>query len=859
MEELEPYVNQTNEQVMSQDTHLRRLRWLSWILLSLIIIGFIILIIVLRGLCTDEWYVRFLGLSDRLCQSSSMGSSKSTQQLSLSGNTLTISDGNSIVLPVSEVPLTTTGASGLNGSAGATGLQGATGSTGPAGPVEPCSIMNTYFCQGGNSFGTTAQLGTNDTQDLQIITAGTSAQLVDAMGNVVTNKLVTIGSLPTATFTNSYSNEVMPGNILNPVATTTFTDSNLNRLYTESSNISGSSGNLGWVVNSTLSDTELNLLAAIGASIQGGNGLVGQFIGVTVTDSNNLIGQFGDGLGGSSITSSSNIMGSSAGISPISNSNHLLVDLNASSLTDSTRGIASLSGVTASDITQSVVIDNSATLNSVTYSLVNGSAINATNIYATALVGSDINATDLTRVAATGVGVTLDTLVNTNVTGFAISVSDTSWANINSFDTSLTNGAWINFIGHGSTIDTLFDFTGEINNSTIDHFQFGNALIANSTVTDSSGFVALVNRANVNNVTNLYGAFGGYCQSTDPLGPYYCSNGYDIKFDIIDSDALVGTTHWTNIHGAQGNFFNLSATDPLVFSSTVTNVDNSFLQGRDVTFSEVSRSIVLGNNQDIQNLASTIAIGSNLTLDGLTNSILMGSNVSLTDTGDNDYSFLGSNAGGNINTRINSNGYDSWLNLAGGKVGLGTNTPANKLDVTDTTDDTPASFTGTSGTCTVDTNAGSLSCVSDQKLKTNILSINNGLDIINQLQGVTYNWRVNPDGSQVAGFIAQDVAKVLPNLVTTLPDGTLTLNKEGIMPYIVEAVKQQNGNIDKANQQLTDQGVQLSSISDQLKIIVERLDSNDKKLLDQQQQIDDLKAEVKQLKQTSVPATTLTP
>lgn len=859
MEEFEQMTTQPAQLPGDPDVHTRRLRWLSWILLALVIISFILLIIVIRGLCTDEWYIRLLGLSDRLCQSSSVGSAKTPQQLSLDGNTLKISDGNSIVLPVIETPTTATGANGSNGLNGSMGATGATGAVGPAGPGDPCSIMNTYFCQGGNSFGTTAQLGTNDNQDLQIVTNGTNSQLVDAMGNIVTNKLVTIGSLPTATFSNSYSNEVMPGNILNPVATTTFTDSNLNRLYTESSTITGSSGNLGWVVNSALADTGLNLLAAIGANIQGGNGLVGQFIGVTVTSSSNLIGQFGDYGGGSSITSSSNIMGSTSGISTISGSNHILVDLNSSSLAGSSRGVASLSGVTAAGVTQSIVIDNSATLSTVTNSLINGSAINADNIYATALVGSDIHATDLTRVAVTGVGVTLDTLINTNVTGFAVNVTDASWSNINSLGSSYTNLDWTNIIGHDSTVSDLHDFTGQINYSTITGMGFGVGVVANSTVNSSGGLGGNFNYANIDNSTNLFGAFGGYCQSTDPLGPYYCSNGYNIKFDVINSDALVGTSRWTDISDSTRNFLNLNSTDPLLFSSSISSVTNSFLQGKDVAFANVDRSIVLGDNQAIQNQTGTIAIGNNLTLDGLTGSILMGSNVSLTDTGDNDYSFLGSNAGGTINTRINSNGYDSWLNLSGGKVGLGTNTPANKLDVTDTSDNTPASFTGTSGTCTVDTNAGSLSCVSDQKLKTNILSINNGLDIISQLQGVTYNWKVDPSGDQVAGFIAQDVQKVLPNLVTTLPDGTLTLNKEGIMPYIVEAVKQQNGNIDKANQQLTDQGVQLSSISDQLKTIVERLDSNDQKLLDQQQQIDDLKAEVKQLKQTPTPVTTQVP
>ncbi len=244
----------------------------------------------------------------------------------------------------------------------------------------------------------------------------------------------------------------------------------------------------------------------------------------------------------------------------------------------------------------------------------------------------------------------------------------------------------------------------------------------------------------------------------------------------------------------------VDTTDPLaVTPSSLTNVNHSFVSGI------------------------------NLTISGLDHSLFIGNNATITDVGPGayDYSFIGSDSSGNINTRINNKGNDSWVNLSGGKFGIGSNTPANKLDVTDTSDDTPASFTGTSGTCTVDTNAGSLSCVSDAKLKTNILSITNGIDIINQLQGVTYNWRVNPDGSQVAGFIAQDVAKVLPNLVTTLPDGTLTLNKEGIMPYIVQAVKEQNGNLDKTNQQLADQGIKIISLSEELAALTKRVDQHD--------------------------------
>jgi hypothetical protein len=131
-----------------------------------------------------------------------------------------------------------------------------------------------------------------------------------------------------------------------------------------------------------------------------------------------------------------------------------------------------------------------------------------------------------------------------------------------------------------------------------------------------------------------------------------------------------------------------------------------------------------------------------------------------------------------------------------GNFNIGAGSPTNRLSVVDTSDDTPANFTGTSGTCTVDTGLGSLSCVSDEKLKQNILSINGGLDKIMELRGVTYNWKASPDGQAVAGFIAQEVEKVLPGLVSQLPDGTKTLSKDGLIPYLVSAVQEQQKQID---------------------------------------------------------------
>lgn len=108
---------------------------------------------------------------------------------------------------------------------------------------------------------------------------------------------------------------------------------------------------------------------------------------------------------------------------------------------------------------------------------------------------------------------------------------------------------------------------------------------------------------------------------------------------------------------------------------------------------------------------------------------------------------------------------------------------------------------------------------SDQRLKTNVqtLSSEKGLSAILNLNPVTYNWiDAKATKATQTGFIAQDVQKVLPELVlpapeTTiiLPDGstqkitdTLGLNYTGFIPYLVKSIQEQQNEIDQLKQEL---------------------------------------------------------
>ena len=56
------------------------------------------------------------------------------------------------------------------------------------------------------------------------------------------------------------------------------------------------------------------------------------------------------------------------------------------------------------------------------------------------------------------------------------------------------------------------------------------------------------------------------------------------------------------------------------------------------------------------------------------------------------------------------------------------------------------------------------------------------------MNGVRYDWIDNNEPS--AGLIAQDVEEVMPELVSMIGDGIKTINYNGIIGALVEAVKQ---------------------------------------------------------------------
>ncbi len=135
-----------------------------------------------------------------------------------------------------------------------------------------------------------------------------------------------------------------------------------------------------------------------------------------------------------------------------------------------------------------------------------------------------------------------------------------------------------------------------------------------------------------------------------------------------------------------------------------------------------------------------------------------------------------------------------------GRVSIGTMSPSYKLHV--------------SGTAYATGAAGSLS---DIRHKKNVHSISDvALNIIDKLRPVTYEWK-NPvdsgmEGVQI-GFVAQEVEKVLPNVVMTQDDEekTKALKYNEFIPVLVKAIKElkiENDSVKEENKTLKADNVQ---------------------------------------------------
>ena len=97
---------------------------------------------------------------------------------------------------------------------------------------------------------------------------------------------------------------------------------------------------------------------------------------------------------------------------------------------------------------------------------------------------------------------------------------------------------------------------------------------------------------------------------------------------------------------------------------------------------------------------------------------------------------------------------------------------------------------------------------SDLRYKSNVQTIESGLDLVSQIRGVTYDYRredfpeQNFNAGRHYGFIAQELQRVMPEAVMADEEGFFAVNYDAVIPVLVNAIQEQQAQIASLQEQL---------------------------------------------------------
>jgi hypothetical protein len=121
-----------------------------------------------------------------------------------------------------------------------------------------------------------------------------------------------------------------------------------------------------------------------------------------------------------------------------------------------------------------------------------------------------------------------------------------------------------------------------------------------------------------------------------------------------------------------------------------------------------------------------------------------------------------------------------YHDVATGNVGIGTTNPGYLLDV--------------SGTIRA---TGDVIAYSDARVKDNVVTVENALDKVKSLRGVTYTRKDDDTKAPKVGVIAQEVLPILPEVVQQDTNGNYSVAYGNMVGVLIEAIKEQQRQIDE--------------------------------------------------------------
>ena len=316
------------------------------------------------------------------------------------------------------------------------------------------------------------------------------------------------------------------------------------------------------------------------------------------------------------------------------------------------------------------------------------------------------------------------------------------------------------------------------------------------------------------NTTTPDGAFSIHQSGTDDIFNLY--DGTNNITTVVDGGALThkGTlTVGVDDTGHDVKFFGATSGAYMLWDESA---DDLILAGASGLALSGTGSLTVAGNVGI---GTTSLTGGNVNLDIVSAGSGVGSQIRIKN--DHATGFYIGQAGdtsgdaivwndANTNMHFYTNGSERVRITNTGNVGIGVTSPNAKLQVGDSCKINTSLGVGTDASGTTGeiraTNNVTAYYSSDIALKENISPIGNALDKLSQISGVEFDWTKDyidnhggEDGYFVrkhdVGVIAQEIKKVLPEVVAEREDGTLAVRYEKIIALLIEAVKELKGKL----------------------------------------------------------------
>ena len=295
----------------------------------------------------------------------------------------------------------------------------------------------------------------------------------------------------------------------------------------------------------------------------------------------------------------------------------------------------------------------------------------------------------------------------------------------------------------------------------------------------------------------------------DTLNELAAALGDDANFSTTVTNQIAALTHdgfadfvanehidWTS--ASAGTIHASNYVNTTYVSADFTHDDlTGFVANEHIDWTAASAGTIDPSNYINTNTNTTYTAGTGLTLTGTVFSNDITNNNQLTNGAGYITSFTDTDTTYTAGTGLTLVGTEFQNTVVNTNT---TYTAGNGLLLTGTEFTMDVSYTGDFEVDGNFTATGDVTAYSDQRLKRNVETITNAVDVVNCLRGVNFE----KDGRHSTGVIAQEVEEFLPEVVHTNAEGMKSVAYGNIAGLLIEAIKEQQQTIENLQKQITE-------------------------------------------------------